>query len=186
MNLQARPSVRVLATGFGPFPGVERNASASVVHALAAVRAPAGHRAFRRSDPGRVGAGAGRRAGGHRQGEAARRSAFRGNQARGRLRDRDPRLQYERTEAGSGGDRTARQAACALRSARFACDAAARRAFESAQAGRRSSAAFKKCRALPLQRALLLELGGGQCRRPARGLRPHAGDRNRRSPHGPA
>ena len=35
MYLKGRPPIRVLATGFGPFPGVERNASASVVRALA-------------------------------------------------------------------------------------------------------------------------------------------------------
>ena len=35
MNSRARPRLRVLATGFGPFPGVTQNASASVVRALA-------------------------------------------------------------------------------------------------------------------------------------------------------
>ena len=185
MNSRARPRLRVLATGFGPFPGVTQNASASVVRALAAVRRTAGHRAFRRGDPGRVGAGEGRRAGGHRQDEAARRSAFRGHKARGRFRDRDPRLQHVRPEAGSVRDRTARQAARALRSAHPECDAAARRPFEGPQAGRLSSAAFKKCRPLPLQRGVLLELGGGQCQRRAHELRPSAGDWNGRRPAAP-
>ena len=35
MNSRARPRLRVLATGFGPFPGITQNASASVVRALA-------------------------------------------------------------------------------------------------------------------------------------------------------
>jgi pyroglutamyl-peptidase len=34
MSPKRRSAIRVLVTGFGPFPGVERNASASVVHAL--------------------------------------------------------------------------------------------------------------------------------------------------------
>jgi len=41
MIVRARPSVRVLVTGFGPFPGVPNNASASLVTALAqSVRMP--------------------------------------------------------------------------------------------------------------------------------------------------
>ena len=46
MYLKGRPPVRVLATGFGPFPGVERNASASVVRALALSGAAAGIELF--------------------------------------------------------------------------------------------------------------------------------------------
>ncbi len=51
MNFCTQPSVRVLVTGFGPFPGVERNASASVVHALTLSAVPPGIELFARVIP---------------------------------------------------------------------------------------------------------------------------------------
>jgi pyroglutamyl-peptidase len=51
MNLRCGSAVRVLVTGFGPFPGVERNASASVAHALALSSALPGIELFARVIP---------------------------------------------------------------------------------------------------------------------------------------
>ena len=49
--MRARPPVRVLVTGFGPFPGVAQNASAAVVRALALSAAPPGVELFAETIP---------------------------------------------------------------------------------------------------------------------------------------
>ncbi len=51
MSLAARPPVRVLVTGFGPFPGVMQNASAAVVRALAQSAAAPGVELFAETIP---------------------------------------------------------------------------------------------------------------------------------------
>ena len=114
-----------------------------------------------------------------RRGAAARHSAFRRGQARHGLRDRDPRRQHERTEAGSGGGCAARPEACPFRGARSATGAAARHPPPGAPAGWLSGATFQKCRALPLQRALLLEPHGRRRHRRAGKLHSFARDWHR-------
>ncbi len=179
MYLKGRPPVRVLVTGFGPFPGVEQNASASVVRALALSGALPGIELFAEVIP--VEWTQARAAARHAIAKhaASCHSAFRRGKARHRLRDRDPRRQHERAEAGSGGGCPARPEACPLRGARSATGAAARHPPPGAPAGWLSRATFQKCRALPLQRALLLEPHGRRRHRRAGKLHSFAGDWHR-------